>query len=48
MARHERPLKGVRPWNLRNFLALGLPLLTGLACLTGYFLLRRRLRYTLR
>jgi predicted anti-sigma-YlaC factor YlaD len=33
---------------MRDFPVLGLPLLTGLACLTGYFLLRRRLRYTLR
>lgn len=33
---------------LRDFPALGLPLLAGLACLTGYFLLRRRLRYSVR
>src|SRR5262245_2209645 len=33
---------------MRDFPVLGLPLLTGLACLTSYFLLRRRLRYTLR
>lgn len=33
---------------MRDFPQLGLPLLTGLACLTGYFLLRRRLSYGLR
>lgn len=33
---------------LRDFPLLGLPLLTGLACLTAYFSMRRRLRTTLR
>ena len=33
---------------MRDFPLLGLPMLTGLACLTAYFLLRRRLRTSLR